>query len=100
MHDCYVGRHKGGETRKQQLGTEEYKELGRKGGDTREQLGTEGYKELEYKGGETRKEQIGSEGYREMGRKAGLSTMEEFREERPERVGIEIDESKYRTKSA
>lgn len=97
MHDCYVGRHKGGETRKQQLGTEEYKELGHKGGETRrEQLGTEGYKELGYKGGETRKEQIGTV----MGRKAGLSTMEEFGGERPERVGIEIDESKYRTKSA
>lgn len=72
VHDCYVGRHKGGETRKQQLGTEGYKEMGHKGGETRrEQLGTEGYKELGHKGGETRREQLGTEGYKELGHKGG-----------------------------
>lgn len=35
-----------------------------------------------------------------MGRKGGLSTMEESGRERAEREGIEIDESKYRTKNA
>lgn len=46
-----------------------------RGGQTRrEQLGTEGYQELGQKGGQTRKEQIGKEGYKEMGRKGGLST--------------------------
>lgn len=58
MHDCYVGKEtrEGGETRKQQLETEGYKEMGHKGGETwRGQLGTEGYKEPGRKGG-TRKE--------------------------------------------
>ncbi|WOL08502.1 protein SLE1-like [Canna indica] len=44
-----------------------------RGGQTRrEQLGTEGYQELGHKGGQTRKEQMGTEGYKEMGRKGGL----------------------------
>ncbi|XP_025809329.1 em protein H5 isoform X3 [Panicum hallii] len=51
------------------------------------------------KGGQTRKEQLGHEGYSEMGRKGGLSTMEESGGERAAREGIEIDESKFRTKS-
>ncbi|PNT71500.1 late embryogenesis abundant protein B19.3 [Brachypodium distachyon] len=71
-----------------------------RGGQTRkEQIGEEGYSEMGHKGGETRKEQMGSEGYREMGRKGGLSTMEESGGERVAREGIEIDESKFRTKS-
>ncbi|KAK4730442.1 hypothetical protein R3W88_023430 [Solanum pinnatisectum] len=46
-----------------------------RGGQTRrEQLGTEGYQELGQKGGQTRKEQIGKQGYKEMGRKGGLSS--------------------------
>lgn len=39
------------------------------------------------------------EGYQEMGRKGGLSATEESGEERAAREGIEIDESKYKTKS-
>ncbi|VAH18295.1 unnamed protein product [Triticum turgidum subsp. durum] len=71
-----------------------------RGGQTRkEQLGEEGYREMGHKGGETRKEQLGEEGYREMGRKGGLSTMQESGGERAAREGIEIDESKFKTKS-
>uniref|UniRef100_A0A452YWY1 Uncharacterized protein n=1 Tax=Aegilops tauschii subsp. strangulata TaxID=200361 RepID=A0A452YWY1_AEGTS len=51
------------------------------------------------RGGQTRKEQLGEEGYSEMGRKGGLSTMEESGGERAAREGIEIDESKFKTKS-
>uniref|UniRef100_A0A0E0PL46 Em protein n=1 Tax=Oryza rufipogon TaxID=4529 RepID=A0A0E0PL46_ORYRU len=47
----------------------------------------------------TRKEQMGEEGYREMGRKGGLSTGDESGGERAAREGIDIDESKYKTKS-
>ncbi|TMW84898.1 em protein H5 [Solanum lycopersicum] len=50
------------------------------------------------RGGQTRKEQLGSEGYQEMGRKGGLSTGDESGGERAQREGIEIDESKYKTK--
>lgn len=74
-------------------------DLGRsRGGQTRkEQLGREGYQELGSKGGQTRKEQIGTEGYQEMGRKGGLSTMDKSGGERAAEKGIHIDESKYRT---
>ncbi|MCD7457740.1 Em protein H5 [Datura stramonium] len=50
------------------------------------------------RGGQTRREQLGSEGYQEMGRKGGLSTGDESGGERAQREGIEIDESKYKTK--
>ncbi|KAH7281821.1 hypothetical protein KP509_36G065000 [Ceratopteris richardii] len=51
------------------------------------------------KGGKTRAEQIGREGYQEMGRKGGLSTMDKSGEEAAREKGIEIDETKYKTKS-
>ena len=50
------------------------------------------------RGGQTRRDQLGSEGYQEMGRKGGLSTGDESGGERAQREGIEIDESKYKTK--
>ncbi|KAM7258461.1 hypothetical protein ACFE04_014202 [Oxalis oulophora] len=91
--------HKGGEVRREQLGHKGYQELGRKGGEARrEQLGHEGYQEMGHKGGEARRDQIGREGYQEMGRKGGLSTMNKSGEERAQEEGIEIDESKYKTK--
>lgn len=81
MSFCCVGRSKGGQTRK-------------------EQLGTEGYQEMGTKGGETRREQMGSGGYGEMGRKGGLTTKDKSGAERAEEEGIDIDESKFRTKSS
>lgn len=70
-----------------------------RGGQTRkEQLGHEGYQEMGHRGGETRREQMGQEGYQEMGKKGGLSTMDKSAAERVEEEGIEIDESKFRTK--
>ncbi|CAM0873543.1 unnamed protein product [Alopecurus aequalis] len=45
------------------------------------------------------KEQLGEEGYSEMGRKGGLSTNDESGGERATREGIDIDESKSKTKS-
>ncbi|KAL4338185.1 hypothetical protein AHAS_Ahas12G0184900 [Arachis hypogaea] len=74
------GRSKGGQTRREQLGTEGYQEMGRRS-----------------KGGQTRREQLGTEGYQEMGRKGGFSTMEKSGEERAEEEGVEIDESKFAT---
>uniref|UniRef100_A0ACD5U4D6 Uncharacterized protein n=1 Tax=Avena sativa TaxID=4498 RepID=A0ACD5U4D6_AVESA len=51
------------------------------------------------RGGQTRREQLGEEGYKEMGRKGGLSTNDESGGERAAREGVDIDESKFRTKS-
>ncbi|XP_058214563.1 protein SLE1 [Rhododendron vialii] len=71
-----------------------------RGGQTRrDQLGTEGYQEMGHHGGETRREQIGTERYKEMGRKGGLSTTDKSGGERAEEEGIEIDESKFRTRN-
>ncbi|KAL9315307.1 hypothetical protein ACSQ67_016308 [Phaseolus vulgaris] len=68
-----------------------------RGGQTRkQQLGSEGYHEMGTKGGQTRKDQMGEEGYKEMGRKGGLSTMDKSGGERAEEEGIEIDESKFK----
>ncbi|XP_060202421.1 carrot ABA-induced in somatic embryos 3 [Lycium barbarum] len=67
-----------------------------RGGQTRkEQLGTEGYQDLGQKGGQTRKEQIGREGYQEMGRKGGLSSTDKSGGERATQEGVDIDESKF-----
>lgn len=71
-----------------------------RGGQTRrEQLGHVGYQKLGSKGGQTRKDQMGHEGYQEMGRKGGLSTMDKSGGDRAAEEGIEIEESKFRTKS-
>ncbi|GFP97661.1 em-like protein gea6 [Phtheirospermum japonicum] len=51
------------------------------------------------KGGQARREQLGTEGYQEMGRKGGLSTGDKPGGERAAEEGIEIDESKFRTKT-
>ncbi|KAI5018323.1 late embryogenesis abundant protein B19.1A [Hordeum vulgare subsp. vulgare] len=51
------------------------------------------------RGGQTRREQMGQEGYSEMGRKGGLSSNDESGGERAAREGIDIDESKFKTKS-
>ncbi|KAF4379088.1 hypothetical protein CsatB_000396 [Cannabis sativa] len=51
------------------------------------------------RGGQTRSEQLGHEGYQEMGRKGGLSTTDKSGGERAEEEGIQIDESKFRTKN-
>ncbi|KAJ7557081.1 hypothetical protein O6H91_05G111100 [Diphasiastrum complanatum] len=50
------------------------------------------------KGGQTRKGQMGTEGYQEMGRKGGLSSSGKSGEEAAQEKGVEIDESKFRTK--
>lgn len=50
------------------------------------------------RGGQTRKEQLGHEGYQEMGRKGGLSNSGMSGGERAAEEGVEIDESKFRTK--
>ncbi|KAI8557037.1 hypothetical protein RHMOL_Rhmol05G0303100 [Rhododendron molle] len=71
-----------------------------RGGQTRrDQLGTEGHQEMGHRGGETRKEQIGTEGYKEMTRKGGLSTTDKSGGERAEEEGIEIGKSKFRTRN-
>lgn len=67
-----------------------------RGGHTRrDQLGTEGYKEMGKSGGQTRKEQLGTEGYKEMGRIGGLTTMDKSGPERAKEQGI--DQSKFKT---
>ncbi|KAM2051552.1 hypothetical protein ACFX16_033157 [Malus domestica] len=49
------GRHREGEARKEQLGSEGYREMGHRGCEARkEQLGSEGYREMCHRGGETR----------------------------------------------
>ncbi|KAL5734363.1 hypothetical protein ACOSP7_032224 [Xanthoceras sorbifolium] len=51
------------------------------------------------RGGQTRKEQLGTEGYQEMGRKGGHSTGDQSGGERAAEEGVNIDESKFRTRS-
>merc|ERR1712084_90773 len=73
---------------------QEVKEKGPMSKESQERL-MEGAK----KGGSTRAAQIGKEGYEEMGKKGGLSRMGVSGEEAAKEKGIEIDESKYKTKS-
>ena len=42
---------------------------------------------------------MGKEGYEQMGRMGGLSTKDKSGAERAEEEGIDIDQSKFRTKS-
>ncbi|KAL2634959.1 hypothetical protein R1flu_006438 [Riccia fluitans] len=51
------------------------------------------------KGGQTRASQLGKEGYQEMGKKGGLSTNEESGGEAAKKKGVDVDESKFKTKS-
>ncbi|XP_073015678.1 protein SLE1-like [Primulina eburnea] len=68
-----------------------------RGGQTRrEQLGTEGYQEIGRRGGQARKEQLGREGYQEMDRKGGLSTINKSGGERAAQQVHQIDESKFK----
>ncbi|RWR80488.1 em protein H5-like protein [Cinnamomum micranthum f. kanehirae] len=87
------GRSRGGQTRREQMGTEGYREMGKKGGlSTTDKSGRS-------RGGQTRRAQLGKEGirrwgaevvrqgrsrmatqgYREMGKKGGLSTTGQVR---------------------
>ncbi|EYU26680.1 hypothetical protein MIMGU_mgv1a020721mg [Erythranthe guttata] len=69
-----------------------------RGGQTRrDQLGTQGYQELGSRGGQTRKQQIGTQGYQEMGRKGGLTTIHKSASDRAHDEGIQIDESKFKS---
>ncbi|CAL4900177.1 unnamed protein product [Urochloa decumbens] len=90
-------------------GQESRKELDRKAreGETVVPSGTGG-KSLEAqehlaegrsRGGQTRREQLGQEGYSEMGKKGGLSSNDASGGERAAKEGVDIDESKFTTKS-
>ena len=63
---------------------------GRQGGSSWDMWGT--------RRGQTSKDQMGHEGYQEMGLKGGLSTMDKSGGDPAAEKGIEIDESKFRTK--
>ena len=49
-----------------------------------------------HKGGIHRAQELGHEGYHEMGKKGGLASSGEDPEQRAQREGIQIDESKFR----
>ncbi|PWA71250.1 dihydrolipoamide acetyltransferase, long form protein [Artemisia annua] len=121
-HRVFDGEVAGGQTRKDQLRTEGYQEMGKKGGlstvDTSggERAGEEGAAvftqgilplpchhvpvanpliEAKVDRGQTRKDHLGTEGYQEMGKKGGLSTGDTSGGERAGEDGVQLDESKY-----
>ncbi|KAI5077863.1 hypothetical protein GOP47_0007687 [Adiantum capillus-veneris] len=57
-------------------------------------------KEGGHKGGQTRAQQLGHEGYEEMGKKGGLARTGQSSGEAAEEQGVEIDESKFRTRDS
>nr|XP_025693012.1 protein SLE1-like [Arachis hypogaea] len=70
------GRSRGGQTRKEQLESERYHEIGTKRG-------------------QTIKKQIGTAGYQEIERKGCLSTMDKSGRKHAAEEGIDINESKF-----
>lgn len=62
---------RGGRRRADQIGTDGFRELGRKGGTETAKRGPDFYRRIGRMGGNARKAALGSEGYAEMGRKGG-----------------------------
>src|SRR5262249_37725826 len=70
---------RGGEARKEELGSEGYAELGKKGGEAvKEKYGPGFYRQIGKKGGQARKEELGAEGYAQLGKKGGEARKEQL----------------------